>query len=126
MMTVDLKALIVDWLTRASKTDVPQEVVGLNVGLFETPDSYTLYLACCDVFDENDGDWACSECYEHPLRYLEIPSLKTVYPQWDDFQEAVVAAIKPYIESDSLQGKWFGRMKGITVGFDDGDLIRIK
>ncbi len=125
-MSIDLQKSITDWLTRASKTDVPVQVIGLNIGLFETADGYNMYLACCDVFDEDDSDWACSECYEHPLRYLKLPSLKSVYPKWDDFQEAVIAVVKPFMASDTLQGNWFGRMKGITVGFDDGDLVRIK
>jgi hypothetical protein len=80
-MAVDLQTPIADWLARAASTDVPPQVVGLNIGLFETPHSYGIYLACCDEFDEDDSDWASSGCFDHPQRYLELPSLKPAYPK---------------------------------------------
>ena len=113
------------WLTRISNEEQPPDsVMAYNVGLFETPSGYSAYLVGVATFDEQNGDWACEEVFTPSERYF---SISLVEPQsWDVILADVVEATRKFVESEAGECSFLTTAKALTVGFDDGDLVRIK
>ena len=113
------------WLTRVSNQEKPSDsVIAYNIGLFETPTGYSAYLVGASTFDEQDGDWACEEVFTPSERYFPLSLLE---PQtWDVVLAQVIEAPRRFLRSKAGEDSFFARAKAVTVGFDDGELVRVK
>jgi hypothetical protein len=125
MAKVELSTALSSWLERVSaKEEPPKSVVAFNVGLLETEDGYSAYLVGADRFDEDDSDWACEESFTPKERYLAIP--RGTFKKWEAVQAAVVDATRKFLTSAVGKKSFLAKAKAVTVGFDDGDLERVK
>ena len=53
--------IISQWISELVETEtLPEEIVALNFGLYETPKGYCIYLNGSEEYDEEDEDWACN------------------------------------------------------------------
>lgn len=113
------------WLTRVCTSEnPPNSVVAYNVGLFETSDGYTAYLAGAKRFDGIDGDWACDEAFTPAERYCPISA--EGFSDWHGVHIAAVKTLRDFLLSPSGKSSFLANAKALTVGFDDGDLERLK
>lgn len=113
------------WLSRVVNEERPSaSVVAFNVGLFETADGYRVYLMGADSFEEGSGDWACEETFTPRERYLEVPA--GAFVDWKDVQRATAGVMRGFLESDEGRTSFLSGAKAVTVGFDDGDLERVR
>ena len=114
-----------NWLIRVSHQEKPPDsVIAYNIGLFETSAGYSVYLVGASTFDEQNGDWACEEVFTPSERYFSI-SLSE--PQtWDVVLAQVVEATRKFLKSKAGEYSFLASAKAVTVGFDDGDLVRVK
>jgi len=65
---------VAGWLHRVTANErPPASIVAYNIGLFETEDGYSAYLAGAGRFDPVSGDWACEEAFTPRERYLILP-----------------------------------------------------
>ena len=46
--------------------------------------------------------------------------------KWEKVQELVEMKIREFINSEDFKSSFFNKAKAIVVGFDDGDLVRLK
>lgn len=116
-----MKKEINDWLRRfETEETVPAAIVAFYIGLFETEHGYGLSLSGAEHYDETDDDWACDTDFEPKNRYLQVDSEKG----WEDFLHAVVTVVSDYLAAADDASGFKGRK--VAVGFDDGDLVRIK
>ena len=122
-MPVTMKDRILDWLSRLDEREmVPEEISALYVGMFETPEGYSLYLTGAVEYDADD-DWACDQDYEPAEKYLPLPTSEIGEMGWEEFRKEAIAAVSEYIHKFP-DSKMFNRI--VAAGFDDGDLERIK
>lgn len=113
------------WLGRVCADETPPDsVVAYNIGLFETPDGYSAYLIGADRYEEGDGDWACNEVFTPKERYCPIPG--EGFAGWEDVHAAVVSATREFLASAAGRRSFLASAEVVTVGFDDGDLERVK
>ena len=55
-----MKKQIEDWLLELSHNEViPENIVALNFGIFESENGYCVYLIGSESYDADDDDWAC-------------------------------------------------------------------
>lgn len=121
---VNIDYLVFCWLSRLDEREVvPEEISALYVGMFETPDGYSLYLTGAVEYDEDDDDWACDQDYEPAEKYLPLPTSEIGEMGWEEFRKEAIAAVSEYIHKFP-DSKMFDRI--VAAGFDDGDLERIK
>lgn len=108
------------WIKKIS--DRPRKIKAINIGLFEGEKGYQAYLTGSYDYDPEDDDWACNEDYVPEQKYLELPDSHGL--EWEVIQNTVSEYISEIIEesSDTI----LNHVSVVTVGFDDGDLIRIK
>ena len=59
-----MKKQIEDWLLELSHNEViPENIVALNFGIFESENGYCVYLIGSESYDVDDDDWACDEVF---------------------------------------------------------------
>jgi hypothetical protein len=117
--------VIAVWLGRVCSAErPPKSVVAYNVGLFESEQGYTAYLIGADQYDEQDSDWACRESFTPKERYQPLPAGE--FKTWEQAQAGVVEAVRAFLASQPGKKSFLGRATVVTVGFDDGELERVK
>lgn len=121
-----LAAGVAGWLHRIAVSErPPASIVAYNIGLFETEDGYSAYLAGAERFDPVSGDWACTEAFTPKERYLTLPVLRT-NTKWQDVLKQVVDAAHSFLSSSDGASSFLANCQAVTAGFDAGDLIRIR
>ena len=117
-----MKEVIHVWLDQVEKEIiVPQRIIALNFGLYDTEKGYCMYLVGASEFDENDDEWA-EDVKKLPREFcLEIETKCT----WKEFQEQVARILTDEIKHRTANTSLPFCNKIITTGFDDGSLTRI-
>ena len=124
-MTSTLDEEVVAWLRRVSAAETPPaSVVAFNIGLFEAENGFSAYLVGAERYDANDGDWACDEAFTARERYLALPLGRDV--KWQRVLELIADAARRFLASTEGSASFLAKARAVTVGFDDGDLVRVK
>ena len=98
-----MKKQIEDWLLELSHNEViPENIVALNFGIFESENGYCVYLIGSESYDIEGVD---------------------VDP--DKFLNEVITILLDIISLEKVSA-WLLHTKYITVGFDDGVLEKIR
>ena len=123
----DVPRSIADWFDRIGRTSPPPVgIVALNIGIFETPNGYTIYLTGSTEYDPNNDDWACREDYSPKERYFELPREFTDGKDWQEVEKDLQELIRNILSSDQFANNALAKTEIFAVGFDDGDLTRLK
>ena len=123
----DVPRSIADWFDRIGRTSPPPVgIVALNIGIFETPNGYTIYLTGSTEYDPDNDDWACREDYSPKERYFELPSEFTSGKDWKEVEEDLKLLIRNILSSDQFANNVLAKTEVFAVGFDDCDLTRLK
>jgi hypothetical protein len=124
--TPALENAVLDWLRRVSTAEKPpQSVVAYNIGILETEEGYSAYLEGADLYDPDDDDWACDGTFTPKERYVALP-IGGAKATWELVLERVAAAVRTYLASTEGRGSFLATATAVTVGFDGGDLRRVK
>ncbi|MBR6169340.1 MAG: hypothetical protein IKQ51_01360 [Bacteroidaceae bacterium] len=110
------------WLDQIEREAiVPQRIIALNFGLYETEKGFCIYLVGACNYDEDDDSWA-EEVENVPREFfLEI----VTQCDWQDFQEQTARILTDELKQRSINPLSPFHNMIITTGFDDGNLIRI-
>jgi hypothetical protein len=128
--STDLEAEFHGWLGRVCRTEKPpSSIVAYNIGLFQTADEgYSAYLVGATEFSEEDADWACegADSFTPKERYLPLPAKASKGKEWQEVLSSVERVVKSFLTTPSGKSSFLGKATATTVGFDDGDLVRVK
>lgn len=125
MAKATTRDVISAWLARVCAAKQPSDsVVAYNVGLFETPKGFTAYLVGADRFDPANGDWACRASFTPKERNRPLPGGE--FTGWEQALAAVVEAVRTFLDSEPGRASFLARAVAVTVGFDDGELVRVR
>ncbi len=118
---VELKLNIKNWILSIDHEEkIPENITALNFGLYEP---YGIELIGAKEYDPDDDDWACEEDFVPSQR--DCPNIEIsedIY--WEDFLNTIVKILKEFtVELKDLN---ILKVKHITCGFCDGDLVVIK
>jgi hypothetical protein len=124
-LTEDLQHLDEWWSALLHDAEQTSDVVALWFGLVELrrdgSSRWELYVAGCGSFDAHDesGDWATDNVWIPEQRYLHLAGLDELATR--PYKE-MLAYAKHLIEELVPQESWTGPpLRGVAVGFDDGD-----
>ncbi len=123
----ELEQMFTDWIESISlSSPPPSNIKAFNIGLFETPNGYKAYLIGSKEYDPADDDWACQEDYSPTERYLELPASFVQGKDWQEVENGMVTMIKRYLGlAKDFENNIFTSSVVVTVGFDDGTLVRV-
>lgn len=118
-MPIDLST----WLNQVSTDENPPDsVIAFNIGMFETPDGYAIYLGGFGRFDKNDPDWAIDPIFVPSEKYFYI---RRSGSDWEEVLSEVISSVRSFVTSEAGRKSYLAQAKHLTVGFDDGDLYEI-
>lgn len=118
-----MRKQIENWLLKLCQDNTEVNgIIALYFGIYETATGFCIYLTGSKKYDATNDDWACSVDYEPPMNYLSIDSTLG----WEKFFDTVSAIIAEYVNEHLIgKAKLFSN-KIVAIGFDDGQLLRIK
>jgi hypothetical protein len=114
-----------NWLQLGLQSDLPGEIKAFSFNLFEPAlvdgVKFGVELIGAGEFDENDSDWACDEVWEPEQRQLNIP-IEYSGENWEECLEKMKTLVKDILQANQGSVSKLKNVKGIGVGFVDGDL----
>ncbi|TDG34799.1 hypothetical protein EZJ43_16780 [Pedobacter changchengzhani] len=122
-----MKENLMKWINNIQQQDgvPPKDVIAFNFGIYEDEKGYRMYLVGSFEYDENDDDWAIIELPTKMHRYLSLPK-ELELQTWEEVLEYCANELKELEKEGKLNIPLFENVVAITIGFDDGDLIRIR
>lgn len=124
-MTV--KDVIEEWLKKiAAAESMPQDIVAVNIGMFESDNGYGVYLRGFKEYDGEDDDWTCKPEYEPREKYLMLAGRGFESMVWETLLHQMILALKEILESGCESVRHFFDGRIVTAGFDEDKLFRVK
>lgn len=125
-MNNEIKEKIEHWIRQINdETVLPPDIIAFNFGLFESEGGYCIYMTGSKFYDEFDDDWACDIDFEPNRKYLMLTSVSIQNMSWEQILYEVRNVISSFITANADKLPLFvGKI--VTIGFDDGDLVRIQ
>jgi hypothetical protein len=77
-----------------------------------------------DHYDDDDGDWATDEVFTPEERYFAFP-VEFKHKSWEQIQELVTEGARAFLSSPKGKASFLAAAQAVSVGFDDGDLVKI-
>ncbi|SFB11295.1 hypothetical protein [Clostridium frigidicarnis] len=121
MNKIEIKRIIKEWILIIDQKEIlPEKISALNFGLYE---QYGIYLIGSKEYDPENEDWACNEDFVPSDRYCGELNIEYDLP-WEVVQVEMYEILKELlIELKSLN---LFKVRHITMGFDDGELLVLK
>ena len=124
-MTV--KDVIEEWLKKIAATEsLPQDIVAVNIGMFESDNGYGVYMCGFKEYDGEDDDWTCKPEYEPREKYLMLAGRGFESMVWETLLHQMILALKEILECGCESVRHFFDGRIVTVGFDEDKLFRVK
>lgn len=124
-MTV--KEVIEEWLKKiAAAESMPQDIVAVNIGMFESDNGYGVYMCGFKEYDGEDDDWTCKPEYEPREKYLMLAGRGFESMVWETLLHQMILALKEILECGGESVRHFFDGRIVTAGFDEDKLFRVK
>lgn len=124
-MTV--KDVIEEWLKKiAAAESMPQDIVAVNIGMFESDNGYGVYMCGFKEYDGEDDDWTCKPEYEPREKYLMLAGRGFESMVWETLLHQMILALKEILECGCESVRHFFDGRIVTAGFDEDKLFRVK
>ncbi len=112
------------WLEKVCDSEKPgSDIVAYNFGLFEGENGYYNFLTGITDYDEEDPHCHCNVDFVPNHKYYELSG--SAGTNWHEIQAAVEVFVKRYISAPVRQASFLSIAQVVTVGFDDGDLVKV-
>lgn len=112
---------IQSWLdTLYKENNFDEKVISGNFGLFEGTDGYVIYFYGSYTFNIFEEDFDLNDDYFPENKYLGLEMLSK--EEWEDVLTNIEIIIKDLKDSH----EYLKDLKHITLGFDEGDILRIR
>ena len=109
------------WVESAIEKGIPNEVISICFNLYDDiDDNWSIEMVGCTSYDSDDFDWACDEYTDFGTR--NNPYSWNQKSDWEDIQQQVSYIIQKYLK-EGMYKEQFINLRGVAVGFVDGDLI---
>lgn len=127
-MPLDTNEAVAAWLARVSAEEPPPTgVVAWYVGIFEGEAGRYIAHLLGSTRDADDEDWACAreDSFVPSERYLPLEAHAAGADGWRETLAAVERGVRAFVATAAGQAFWRGA-RAIGVGFDDGEMIRVR
>lgn len=121
-----IEKTFMEWLENSNEIEnVDNLIIGFNFGLIETTNGFEMYLIGSKSFEVDDEDWATNVDFEPKQKYFQFGKEFSADKDWQDILKISEKLIRNYVDSEKFKTSLFANAKGITTGFDDGNLTLI-
>jgi hypothetical protein len=99
-------------------------LVAYNFNIAEAPEGFVIEVVGSTYYDPKNADWACEEAWtSRPYEFL-VP-YADVGREREPFLANVCASVKEFLAQRPPEAAALLTAEAVTVGFVDGDLVRI-
>jgi len=116
-----MEEIIRDWIIKINGAMIPSPIKALHFGLYESGNSYTLYLVGSIQYAVGNEDWIFDADYRPNPKFCNFDSTSSS-GNWEN----VLSNVKSIIENKLLDTNVFKNVQYITYGFDSGDLYILR
>ena len=111
------------WIENVLSSNLPSNINGIAINLYEGPDSFDAELIATPEFDAENEDWACNDIFMSDR--FEFPH-KDIGHNWEIALNKIVQSTKDYIANNTKGAQFLSTVKGVGVGFVDGNLVMVQ
>ncbi|WP_347838572.1 hypothetical protein [uncultured Draconibacterium sp.] len=122
-----MRDTLTSWLNEIEKNDgiPPKEVVVFNFGIYQSDEGYVMYLVGGFEFTETNDNWAHLEMPKQDYRYLLLPAMVQDKP-WQLVVEYCKNTLLEMESEGLLRKNLLKNAQFLTIGYDEGELTRIR
>ncbi len=122
----EIKILIQSWMNRIDTSEtINRKIIAFNFGIFKSEEAYTVYLIGSSKYDINDDDWSCNVEFEPKEKYLSLGKHSS-NRSWQEIASIVKSGVEEFIRSRLSPLTFLHTAEYLTVGFDEGELVKIE
>ena len=110
------------WIEKTLSKKLPEGINGFAINLYENTSSFDAELIATPEFDPDDEDWACDDIFMS--KKFKFPH-KALGSDWEPALEEIANSTKNYISLGSKGACLLTAVKGVGVGFVDGNLVLV-
>ena len=112
-----------NWLHEVLAVEKPaQKISAFRFGLGEVEEGYVLYLAGSEYYDEADDEWAA----DTPEFIAGQEMILSTEDEWYWVLLKVIYSLGRILRTDVVDKSFLGDGKPVYLGFESGDLYRLK
>ena len=117
------QAELEDWLHQVLTVEKPaQEISVFRFGLGEVEDGYVIYLAGSEYYDEADDEWAANP----PEFIAGQEMILSTQEEWYWVLLKAIYSLGRILRTDVVNKSFLGDGVPVYIGFESGDLYRLK
>ena len=116
-----------EWFFKFCNAEKPEKaVIAYIFELFETNNCYAIHLIDSIEFDKGDQDLLRKNDPDTSVNYY--PLSKTGYEPlgWKQVLDEIKSQLNEFVNTEKFKNSSLAKAKGITMRFDDGDLLKLK
>jgi hypothetical protein len=95
-------------------------------GFFETDNCYAIYLIGSEEHEKKDNVSAAKNDDEQPAEYYPLSKREYKDLEWKQALNKMKAQLAEFTWTEKFKNSSLAKANAVTIGFDDGDLIKIK
>lgn len=117
------------WLEESLNAGVPASVTAFAFNLFEKSSDdarYAVEFIGASEFDPHDPDWACAEVWEPSNGRNFAISSSFCDGDWEACLDKMKGLVGSLLNESSQLSKKLRSVKGVGIGFVDGELVLIE
>lgn len=113
--------LLSSWLDKILEQELPEGIMAFNFNLYEGSEgTYDIQLIGSDEFDEDDGDWACTDYFTTGENICYIKRTKEI-EDWEDGLNYIRKLVEQYL-NEGRNTYILKSANAVGIGFVDGDI----
>lgn len=113
--------LLSNWLDRIMEQELPKGIVAYNFNLYEGSNgTYDIQLVGTDEYDEDDGDWACTDYFTSGENICYIKRTNNI-KNWKKGHVYIKRLLEQYL-TEGIHAQVLKKATVIGIGFVDGDI----
>ena len=113
--------LLTIWLDNILQKELPEGIAAFNINLYEGSDAtYDLQLIGSDKFDDDVGDWACTEYFSSGEDICYIKRTKDIQG-WEKGLDYITKLVEQYL-NEGRNAHILKNANAVGIGFVDGDI----
>lgn len=118
---IDNYELLSNWLDKTLEQELPEGIIAFNFNLYEgSAGTYDIQLIGADEFDEDDGDWVCTDYFTTGEDICYIKRTKDI-EDWEEGLNYITKLVGQYL-NEGINAYILKRANAIGIGFVDGDI----
>jgi hypothetical protein len=116
-----------EWFFKLCDTEKPaKDTLAYKLGFFETGNCYAIYLVRLKDHEKEGHVSKTIKEDEQPVEYYPLSKSEYKDLKWEKVLDKIKTQLAEFTKTEKFKNSSLAKANAVTIGFDDGDLVRIK